>query len=261
MAPKTLPRYRPAAQSRGWSHPSWYGTSPFSPVFYADGGDGDPDPEGGDGAPVVEPEPADDWTPPTREEWEAHQAKLRTASGEAAARRKFLRANGIDPKTGQKIEPDEPEPEPAARPDDKNDEPRGATPAEVKRAIERAAAEAELRGRRQTRSLVTGLNTALSDAGWNGQRLSSLMKLIDIDDVEIDDDGTITGLDEQIAEIRTEWPEFFKRTRNPANPSSQAGGSGQNGAPAAKVDVADKPAPKPEPKGWAETLAARALRG
>jgi len=53
-------------------------------------------------------------------------------------------------------EPD-PEPEPADEPTaSKDDAPRGASPAEVKRAVERAAAEAELRGRRQTRALVTG---------------------------------------------------------------------------------------------------------
>lgn len=235
----------------GWAHPY---RNPF--VLYADGGD-PPEP------PVAaEPEPddesANDWQPPTQEEYEATLAKLRTASGEAAARRKYLRAHGIDPKTGQKTDLDEPDAEPDPAP--KGDQPHGPSPAEVKRQIEKAAAEAELRGLRKTRALVTGVNSALAEAGWNGSRLNSLMKLIDLDEVEVDDDGEIVGLSEQIDAIKGEWPEFFKRTRNPATPSNGAGGSGQNGVPAAKVDAADKPAPKSEPKSWAETLAQRAMR-
>jgi hypothetical protein len=209
----------------------------------------------------TEETPADAWTPPTREEWEASQAKLRTASGEAAARRKYLRAHGIDPKTGEKIKADpesEPEEEiPAAH----KDESRGATPAEIRRQVEKATAEAELRGRRQTRALVTGVNSALAESGWNGQRLGSLMKLIDLDDVEIDEDGEMTGLAEQIEEIKSEWPEFFKRLRNSAGLSNSPGGSGQNGVGAAKVDAADKKTPEPEPKDWAERLARQAVRG
>lgn len=242
-----------APNTPGWAHPY---RSPF--FCYADGGD-DP---ASDVAPVVEAEAgelADDWTPPTREEYEATVAKLKTASGEAAARRKYLRAHGIDPKTGNRIESDEPdENEPTAA---KGQQPTGPSPAEVKRAVEKAAAEAELRGLRKTKALVTGVNGALSEAGWNGQRLNSLMKLIDLDEVDVDEDGEITGLSEQIDAIKGEWPEFFKRTRTSANPSNGAGGSGQNGVTPVKVDAADKPAPKPEPKGWAQQVAERALRG
>lgn len=234
-----------------WAHPY---NSPF--VCYADGGD---EPPAGDTAPSVEVEPeeesADDWTPPSRDEYEQMVAKLKTASGEAAARRKYLKQHGIDPKTGERLQRDEPE---GTDPAPEEPKQTGASAAEMKRAIEKAAAEAELRGRRQTRALVTGVNAALAEAGWNGQRLNSLMKLIDLDDVDIDD-GEITGLSEQIDAIKQEWPEFFKRTRS-ANPSNGAGGSGQNGVPAAKVEAADKKPPAPEPKDWAEVLAARALR-
>lgn len=223
---------------------------------------------GAEGDPVVEPEPddepdeteapADAWTPPTREEWEDHQTKFRAASGEAAARRKYLKQHGIDPKTGNKLNPDPaPEEEPPARKD--GDEPRGLSPAEVKRQIDKATTEAELRGLRKTKALVTGVNGVLADSGWNGQRLNSLMKLIDLDDVEIDDGGEISGLAEQIDDIKREWPEFFKRNRSTTANSNA--GSGQNGAPAAKVDTADKKTPEPEPKNWAEALARRAQRG
>lgn len=235
-----------------WAHPY---NSPF--VLYADGGDDPAEPAVGV-EPEPDDEPTDDWQPPSREEYEKLIEAKRKADSEAAARRKYLKAHGIDPKTGEKLQPDEPDPEPA---EPKGDQPTGPSTAEVRRQIEKAAAEAELRGLRKTKALVTGVNGALAEAGWNGQRLNSLMKLIDLDDVEVDDDGEITGLSEQIDAIKAEWPEFFKRTRNPAVSSNGAGGSGQNGVPAAKVDTADKPTPKPEPKSWAETLAQRALRG
>lgn len=210
----------------------------------------------------VEPEPsteaADDWQAPTREEWEAQQAKLRAATGEAAARRKYLREHGIDPKTGQKLQPDEPEP--ATAPAVKDATPPGLSDADVKRAVEKAVTETQLKGVRQMRTFAVGFNKALGDAGWNGTRLDSLMKLLDLDDVDIDD-GEITGLTEQLDTLKAEWPEFFKRTRNPASAANSGGGSGQNGAPAAKVDTADKKPPAPEPKGWAETVAERVLRG
>lgn len=207
-------------------------------------------------AEAEETNPVDDWAPPTREEYEATIAKLKTASGEAAARKRYLRQHGIDPKTGSRVEQDDPDPE-SEQP--KGDQPQGPSAAEIKRQIEKAATEAELRGLRKTKALVTGVNAALAEAGWNGQRLNSLMKLIDLDDVDIDD-GEITGLSEQIDAIKAEWPEFFKRTRS-ATSSNGAGGSGQNGVTPAKVEAADKKPPAPEPKGWAEVLAARALRG
>lgn len=216
-----------------------------------------------DGTPVIEAdteeaEAADEWTPPTQEQYESLVSAKRKSDGEAAARRKYLKAHGIDPKTGEKVQADEPE-ETGQPPARKDDEPRGASPAEVKQAVERAATEAELRGRRQTRALVTGVNATLADAGWNGQRLNSLMKLIDLDEVEVESDGEVTGLSEQIEAIKAEWPEFFKRQRS--NAATGAGVSGQNGVAAAKVEAADKKPPAPEPKDWAQVLAARALRG
>lgn len=256
MAPRTLARSRIRGNS-AWAHPSWYGMG----VFYADGGDAgaaadaDDRDAGGDG----DGEPADDWTPPSRAEYEKLMADKKKADGEAASRRKYLRAHGIDPKTGEKAKADESDqPNPAA---DQTQAATGVSAADMKRAIDKASAEAELRGRRQSRALVTGVNGALAEAGWNGQRLNSLMKLIDLDDVEIEDDGSVVGLSEQIDSIKSEWPEFFKRARNSATSSNGAGGSGQNGVAGAKVDAADKKPPAPEPKGWAEKVAEKALRG
>lgn len=253
MAPSLLP---------GWAHPY---QSPF--VLYADGGDdpapepaADPEPEPGSD-PGQDPEPGDDWQPPTREEWEQHQASLKRASAEAANRRKWMRAAGLDPKTGKKLEPD-PEPEPVTppKPQDPNAAPPpGMSEADVKRLMDKAVAETQLKGVRQMRAFTVGFNEELAKAGWNGARLGHLMKLLDLDGIDIDDDGEITGLAEQIEELKTDWPEFFKRNRSTtAKPGAS---SGQNGTPAGNVDTADKKPPAPQPKGWAEQVAEKLLRG
>lgn len=244
----------------GWAHPY---TNPF--VLYADGGD-DPasepaDPEPGEPVGDDNNDPADDWTPPSREEWEQHQASLRKASAEAANRRKWLKAAGFDPKTGAKLEPDEPEPQAAPKPQDPN-APQpvpGLSETDVKRLVDKAVTETQLRGRRQMHTFTVGFNEELAKAGWNGSRLGHLMKLLDFDDIDIDDDGEITGLAEQIENLKTDWPEFFKRNRS--NLSKTQASSGQNGTPAGNVDVADKKPPAPEPKGWAEQVAEKLMRG
>lgn len=217
----------------------------------------DPEPEPGD-SPDPEGGP-DDWQPPTREEWEAQQASLKRASAEAANRRKWLRAHGIDPKTGEKLQPDpEPEPVPAAQPQDPT-APQGLSEADVKRFVDKAVAETQLKGVRQMRAFAVGFNEELAKAGWNGSRLGHLMKLIDLDGIDIDDDGEITGLAEQIEELKAEWPEFFKRNRSTV--AKPGGVSGQNGTPAGNVDTADKKPPAPQPKSWAEQVAEKLIRG
>lgn len=258
MAPRTLARSR--IHRTGWAHP--YGSGIFSPVFYADGDpvaepDADPEPD-----PADDTEPTDDWQPPTREEWEAHQAKLKSASGEAAARRKYLRQHGIDPKTGNKVNPD-PEPEPQAEPaaDPKDAQPQGPTQAEVKRQVERAVAEAKVEGLRAAKEMVSNVNSALEDLGWNGQRLGLVMQLANLDGLDADDKE---GIQEEFERVKGIFPEGFtpvRRTRSSANPSNGSGGSGQNGVQAAKVDAADKKPPAPEPKDWVEKLARQATRG
>lgn len=61
----------------------------------------------------------------------------------------------------------------------------------------------------------------------NGITNSKITKLIDLDSLDIDEDGNVTGLDEQIESVKTEFPELFETKRS-----------------APKVDAADKPAIK-----------------
>lgn len=268
MAPKTLARSR-IADVAGWAHPAWYRGPLAAAVCYADGGD-DPAPpggtepdSGGDGAPAVEPEPEDEWKPPTREEYEELLAAKAKADGEAATRRKYLKQHGINPRTGERTAPtpapsdDEPEEQTAAA--RQGEEPRGQSPAEVKRAVEKAQAEGRIEGMRGAKKLVSNFNSALSEAGWNGRRLELIMPLVDFDDVDPDDPD---DLKERVERAKKLYPEGFKRGTGGGTPAPKtAGDTGQSGTGGARVDTAPKEAPEPEPKSWADRLAQRALRG
>ncbi|MCW2087807.1 UNVERIFIED_ORG: ABC-type phosphate transport system auxiliary subunit [Rhodococcus erythropolis] len=61
----------------------------------------------------------------------------------------------------------------------------------------------------------------------NGITNTKITKLLDLGQIELDDDGNVTGLDEQIESVKSEFPELFEVKRS-----------------APKVDAADKPAIK-----------------
>lgn len=61
----------------------------------------------------------------------------------------------------------------------------------------------------------------------NGITNTKITKLLDLGQIELDDDGNVTGLDEQIESVKSEFPELFETKRS-----------------VPKVDAADKPAIK-----------------
>ncbi|MFD6514200.1 phage scaffolding protein [Rhodococcus sp. NPDC060176] len=61
----------------------------------------------------------------------------------------------------------------------------------------------------------------------NGITNTKITKLLDLSQIGLDDDGNVTGLDEQIESVKSEFPELFETKRS-----------------APKVDAADKPAIK-----------------
>jgi hypothetical protein len=169
----------------------------------------------------------DDYIPPTKEEFQKLLAAKQKADSEAAARKRFLREAGIDPKTGK----------PIAKPkivlddlddddDDSDDEvdqreARKAIKGEGKaksdkvfqRQLEREIAKTERRIRDEATVLLAAVPTALNEAGWNGRNLERMIKLLDLDDIHVDSDGEIDGLQDQIDSLKEDFPEFFKRQR------------------------------------------------
>lgn len=173
-------------------------------------------------------EEKDEWVPPTKEEFDRILAAKAKADSEAAARKRFLREAGFDPKTGKPISKPKISLEDFDDDDDSDEaveETRRSVKGESKaksdkafqRQLEREIAKTESRVRNEAReeqiALLAAVPTSLNDAGWNGKSLDRIIKLLDFDEIHIDSDGEIDGLEEQITSLKEDFPHFFKRAR------------------------------------------------
>lgn len=99
----------------------------------------------------------------------------------------------------------------------------------------KAAAKAEARAESDSRIRKTAARAELKAAGIPADQVGRLVGLIeDLDELDVDDDGTIDGLDDAIAELKTAWPQLFnvkpiKRQR------ASVAGSGDDKAPKGKL--------------------------
>lgn len=75
----------------------------------------------------------------------------------------------------------------------------------------------------------TAFRELLKAAGVSEKRIASVLKVTDIDGVEIDKDGKIKDADERTNNIKTEWADFIETTitqgAKTANPPANSGGS------------------------------------
>lgn len=85
------------------------------------------------------------------------------------------------------------------------------SPDEAAKAIEEARVAA--REPLVRKLLTASAKSAFLSAGFQGEVSERFIKLIDRDALDIDDDGEIDGLDEQVAQIKRDFPEKFKRKR------------------------------------------------
>lgn len=208
------------------------------PIYNIAGGSVDvtPDSDADDNDAVEEVEDDDDdasdevsnteetsWTPPSREQFERLLAEKKRADSEAAARKRLLRDAGLDPKTGKPIEKHQIKldlddlDDTVASTETPNTDTSGFSrerlEKQFQRNLERETALAEQRARNQVLPLITAVPKVLTDAGWNGKNMDRMMKLLDLDAIEVHSDGDIEGLVEQVDELKKDFPEFFKRTR------------------------------------------------
>lgn len=202
-----------------------------------------------DDSSTVTTQAADKWVPPTREDYDKLLAAKSKADSEAAARKRFLRDANLDPKTGKPVE------KPSFELEDDGDETSATDQKETsgfdklkfekqaQRTLEREVAKAERIARSTSYSLIAEVPAALEDAGWNGKNLPRMIKLLDLDVVEVDADGVdVDTLAQQVTELKKDFPEFFKRTRmrDAAKEvaDTEAVGGGKKEAPAS-VDEQD----------------------
>ncbi|MCW0214379.1 MAG: phage scaffolding protein [Pseudonocardia sp.] len=139
-----------------------------------------------------------DWTPPSKQDWANLKEALSKARKDARAAK---RAAGEAPKA----DPD------AKKPED----------------IEREAAQ-KVESRYKPIVVRQAARAAFAEAGLRNPETSlpRVLKLLELDEVDVSEDGDVDGLDEQIAEIKNEWPELFVQRRAPRVDGADQGSSG-----------------------------------
>jgi len=212
---------------------------------------------------------------PTQQQLEDERLLRRRANHESQARRKLLEQLGVkfNRSTGEPSDPDYLERLYAAaatldgskhngngagREDDGSDEAdsstgrRGFSQDDVDRAVAREVTRAEARAEARYKPALArlALDSALRDAGWGGASADLAMRMLDLDEVDIDGDEVV-GIREQVEDLKTEFPSLFKAPRRRGGDSARRG--------AEDVDGPDKrrSAPPPRRQSWEQQIASR----
>jgi len=128
--------------------------------------------------------PVDEYTPPSKEEWAKVQNALAKDRADAKKHREALKALKESQQTDDEA---------------KIEEATKATAAKYRKPL-----------------VNTALKSALAEAGLKGDA-TKYLKLIDTDAIDLDDDGELTGVDEQVSTFKSDFPELFDgRKQRPA---------------------------------------------
>ena len=111
-------------------------------------------------------------------------------------------------------------------------------------AAEKARLEAEARYKPAT--IRAAAVPALLTAGAKPDRADRLVRLLDMNALDVDANGEVTGLAEQVAAVKQEWPELFRSDEEPK-------------PRVPRVTVADRPPVEEQPRRSADVLAAQVL--
>lgn len=159
-----------------------------------------------------EDEDADKSDEELREELKKTRAALSKANGASAKRRRALREKERELEEARK-------PKPKKKADGDDDAP------DLDTIRHEAKAEGEKAG--TLRAKKAEAKSALLAAGVSPERVGRLVGMLDLDELDLDDDG-LDGIDDAIDDLRKDVPEFFakKRTRR----ESVAGDRDRDGA-------------------------------
>lgn len=168
----------------------------------------------------------DAYTPPSRDEWERTRAAVKRNNAENRNLRQLKRiaaTAGLDLSTdeGRKAL------EALVKGGGGGRTGGGREPGIAARAAERATAATEAK----YRPVITDMavKAALVDAGFSGKNTERVLKMIDVDEIDIVD-GKVIGIAEQIDDLRDEFPEWFRGN------ATGSGGDRQQRRGAAEVD-------------------------
>lgn len=134
-----------------------------------------------------------------RDELKKTRAALSKANGQSAKRRKALRERERELEEARK-----PKPKKKSSDDDDDDGPD----------LDTIRHEARAEGSKEgiTRAKKAEAKAALLGAGVNPARVVKAVGLLDLDELDLDDDG-LDGVDDAIEDLRKEWPELFAKKR------------------------------------------------
>lgn len=152
--------------------------------------------------------PADDWRPPTKDEFEKVQRALTKANAEAK-----------DWRTKHKSLADQ----------HSSDAEKAAH--EQAEAAERKFKPLAVRSAAKAAFLEAGLQ------GSTPERVAKLVRMLDLDSIAIDDDGDVRGLDEQVKSIKADYPELFTAQDKKPPRVSASDRPGTNGRPLRASDI------------------------
>lgn len=169
--------------------------------------------EQGAPAPAADEARDDVWQPPTREQFEKMRRDLAKANAESKTRREQL----------AELQ-------------------RATEDADGKLARERAeAAEAKYK----PIAVRAAARAAFLEAGLTagGDAVAKLVRMLDLDGIEISDSGDVVGLDDQVAALKADFPALFSSPK-PRPP---------------RLDTGSRPAAAAAPKSSAERIAEQVL--
>lgn len=143
---------------------------------------------------------------PSKDEWDRTTAALKKANNQARKLRQDKRAA-------------------LAHPSDNTS--AGATGSAAENAAAVAAARAEgtsaSDAKWKPKVIANAAKAALVAAGLTGSP-DRMIRMLDHEDLDVGDDGAVDGLDEQIAELKTEYPDLFKTVKTTKTKTSVNGG-------------------------------------
>jgi hypothetical protein len=175
---------------------------------------------------------ANDWKPPTKADWDKVQESLRKARRDARAARKTGTGTG----TGS------------------NGDSGDTDKVDVTKAVADAVTTAD--GKWKPMVVRSAARAAFTEAGLvlpkgNAERaMKRVMRLLDIEDLDITDDGDVDGLTEQVEEIKSDYPDLF------ASNGTGTGGRARGGG---RVDASDRGTGGGKAKSASELQAAALL--
>lgn len=93
----------------------------------------------------------------------------------------------------------------------------------------REAAKAEAKAEADTRIKRSEAKAALVAAGVSREVAADLIGFVKLDDLDLDDDGEVEGLEEEIERIQKKYPTFFAKHAGRRRRESVAGGADRGG--------------------------------